>query len=552
MLIELCLILTSTIATEPPVPPSPRATPPPMILDTLGEYRRPVTTTSMEARAWFDQGMALLYGFNHEGATLSFLEATRHDPGFAMAWWGISCANGPNINDPMMTENEQAAAYVGMQRALEYIENEESPANRGLIRALQGRYTYPNPEDHSELDLEYAKRLRVLHEQYPHDPDIAAMTAEALMNTQSWEYWEDDGSPKGACDEFRTIIETTMLAYPMHPAANHLYIHIMEASPNPQRAESAADRLSTLMPGSGHLVHMPSHIWVHTGRYEEALECNRRGYQLDNAWFDAVPESFDYRGYTSHNRHFLVYAAMMQGAKEDAISVAWTMQEAPEDLIRMYAPYVDSSMAAPWHAMIRFGEWQQVLDSPMPPEWRFISVAVAHSSRAIAFANLGRSKDARAELARFDDAVADIPDGWEMAFNPPEEGMKVMRLFTEGEMLFKEGRRSEGLAILEEAVALEDSLRYAEPPVCMQPIRHALGALLLVDGQYKKAEGVFMEDLERHPRNGWALLGLRDALIGQERSDEAASINTSFRTAWRNADVMPPAACYCGSTMTGN
>ena len=330
--IGICVLGFSYAYAEEPTLPTPRETPPPFMLEQLGDVRRVVSTSSPQAQAWFDQGFNLLYGFNHEGASMSFLEATKYDPECAMAWWGVACANGPNINDPMMSPYEESAAYTAANRALELIETETSPANQALIKALEGRYVYPNPADRAELDMAYADRLRAIHAKMPYDLDLAAITAEAIMNTQPWEYWSPDGTPKGACEEFRGIVEDMIRLDPNHPAANHLYIHIMEASPTPWIAESGADRLYTLMPASGHMVHMPSHIWVQTGRYEESVECNRRGYELDDLWNSRVPETFSYRGYNAHNRHFLVYAAILQGQREASIETAWKMRETvPED-----------------------------------------------------------------------------------------------------------------------------------------------------------------------------------------------------------------------------
>ena len=545
--IGICVLGFSYAYAEEPTLPTPRETPPPFMLEQLGDVRRVVSTSSPQAQAWFDQGFNLLYGFNHEGASMSFLEATKYDPECAMAWWGVACANGPNINDPMMSPYEESAAYTAANRALELIETETSPANQALIKALEGRYVYPNPADRAELDMAYADRLRAIHAKMPYDLDLAAITAEAIMNTQPWEYWNPDGTPKGACEEFRGIVEDMIRLDPNHPAANHLYIHIMEASPTPWIAESAADRLYTLMPASGHMVHMPSHIWVQTGRYEESVECNRRGYELDDLWNSRVPETFSYRGYNAHNRHFLVYAAMLQGQREASIETAWKMRETvPEDFLRTYAPYFESAFCAPWHALIRFGEWQAVLDSPTPPDWQFVSIACRDGARAVALANMGRHEEARKAFEEFKLSAANIPEEYLLGHNPRDPFLNAMTLFTEGELLYKAGDREAGLAKLREAVIAEDALDYTEPPPVLQPVRHALGALLILDKQYVEAEQVYREDLKKHPANGWALLGLRDALAGQNRLDEAAMVDAAFRRAWKNADVMPPASCYCG------
>jgi tetratricopeptide (TPR) repeat protein len=553
-------MLTSAIATSlltilhPPAialdsPGLPEVDPPPaMILDRLGEHRRVVATESEEARLWFDQGLALMFGFNFDGAIASFRQATVLDPDFAMAWWGIGYASGPNQNNPEIIPPKDLWSHVAAQRAFE-LKDRESPSNQALIDALVHRYNYPQPADLTEQNQAYLDAMVAVHDRFPMDPDIASWTAEAMMVTQPWEYWSLEGEPLDRTPEFRGILESVMERHPRHPAANHLYIHIMESSPWPEIAEPAADRLATLIPASGHLVHMPSHIWMQTGRYDDAADCNRRAAALDDAWFETDPNAGEYRFYMAHNRHFLAFAATMQGRRREAITAARAItEEVPPQLMEAMAFFADGVAACKWHVLVRFGMWEEILSEPTPPEWALIGHALRHYARGVAYANTGRIDEARGELSAYDKAVELIPaEEWMLGNQPAAEIMPLGRLVLEGEIEFKAGNRDAGLELLANAMQFEERLKYAEPAPWMMPARHAYGALLIVDGRYEDAEQVYLRDLEIFPANGWALLGLRDALRGQGRDEEAEHVDAAFRQAWKSADVMPPASCYCGS-----
>ena len=281
------LVLGTSTSIEPPALPDDSMLAPPMILERLGDHRRPVATESEEARRWFDQGMALMNGYNFDGAIASFLEATRHDPGFAMAWWGIGYASGPNQNNPAIVPPKDQWSYAAARRAHE-LRDRETGANRALIDALVARYQYPMPEDLTGQNEAYLEAMREVAGNHRFDPDVQAWLAEAMLCLQPWEYWTLEGEPVGRTLEFREILEGVMRQHPDHPAANHLYIHAMESSPWPELAEPAADRLISLIPAAGHLVHMPSHIWMQTGRYDDAADCNRRAAALDDAWFEGA------------------------------------------------------------------------------------------------------------------------------------------------------------------------------------------------------------------------------------------------------------------------
>ena len=546
--IALFSLLTGGCATQQGSLPPVREQRPPMILDRLGEFRRDVSTESEEARRWFDQGMALMLGYNFDGAIASYRQATAIDPGFAMAWWGIGYSGGPNQNNPGIDEPKDEWSYAAAQKAYELREREQG-ANRALIEALAKRYTLPLPEDLTAQNEAYLAAMREVKAKFPLDPDVAVWTAEAMICMQPWDYWTLEGEPVERTPEFRAILEAVMRQHPNHPAANHLYIHTMESSPWPQLAEPAADRLVDLVPAAGHLVHMPSHIWMQTGRYDDAADCNRRAAALDDAWFEGDPMAGEYRVYMAHNRHFLAWAAMMQGRRREALSAARAIAtEVPGPLLQALASFSDGVAACKWHVMVRFGMWDAILEEPAPPEWAIVGAAMRRYARGVAFANPERHDEAAAEMAALDAAVEALTDtDRKLGNQPADEVMKIAQHVLRGEAAFKKGDRAAGLAELKKAVELEEVIVYAEPAPWMMPARHAYGALLVLDGKHAEAEQVFLRDLEVYPANGWALLGLRDALTAQGRVAEAKHADHAFRRAWASADVMPPAACYCGA-----
>lgn len=519
-----------------------------MILERLGDYRREAATESVEARRWFDQGMALMLGYNFDGAIASFREATRIDPDFAMAWWGIGYAGGPNQNNPGIDKPKDEWSYAASRRAFELREREDG-ANRALIEALVERYNLPLPEDLTEQNKAYLAAMEKVMSRFPMDPDVQVWAAEAMICMQPWNYWTLEGKPVARTPEFRAILERVMRQHPNHPAANHLYIHTMESSPWPELAEPAANRLVTLVPASGHLVHMPSHIWMQTGRYDDAADCNRRAAALDDAWFEGDPNAGEYRVYMAHNRHFLAWAATMQGRKREALSASRAITtEVPAPLLKALASFSDGVAASKWHVMVRFGMWEDILQEPAPPEWALVGRAMRHYARGVAYANTSRPAEALLESRALDSAVAKLDDSERKLGNQPaREVMKIAQHVLRGEAAFKSGQRVRGLKELKRAVEIEETLVYAEPVPWMMPARHAYGAFLVLDGKYTEAEKVFLRDLEIYPANGWALLGLRDALNGQGRSAEAKHADKAFRLAWTSADVIPPAACYCGA-----
>ena len=508
-------------------------------------YERPVTTASTAAQEWFDQGIQLLYGYNHDEAIRSFEQAANVDPKCAMAWWGIAYANGLHINNPEMTEEQSRTAYEAAQRALEELDD-ESPAEQALVRAVAERYAWPIPEDRSPLDQAYADAMQEAWVSHANDADVGTLFAESLMNLQPWDLWTHEGEPKGRTLEIVATLERVLDTAPLHPGANHFYIHTVEASRSPERAVAAADRLVDLVPGSGHLVHMPSHVYVRVGRYADAADANERAIAADKAYFKDAPPPRFYSLYFLHNVHFLAYAAMMEGRPSKALEAAAQIEaEVPEPFLKEFVQFADGLMSTKLHVMIRFGLWNEILAVPPPPEWRFLSRAMRHYARGVAASALGHTKQAAAEIEAFDNVAELVPEDWTIGNNPSHSVLPIARSMLIGELRFREGQAEAAIASLKDAVAREDELVYDEPPGWMQPVRHALGAILMDSGRPEEAEAVYREDLRRNPNNGWALLGLEQALLALAKPQPAAEIATLRSQTWRRAEVAPTSSCYC-------
>lgn len=508
-------------------------------------YARRVTVNSPEAQRWFNQGIQLLYGFNHDEAIRSFEAAARVDPSCAMAWWGSAYARGIHINNPEMGEEQSRQANAAAEKALAALDN-EAPVEEALVRAVKERYQWPAPQDRAPLDRRYAEAMEAVWHRFPDDPDVGALFAESLMNLQPWDLWTDAAAPKGRALEIAGVLEHTLAKHPKHPGANHFYIHAMEASPWPERALEAAERLQALVPGSGHLVHMPSHIFIRTGRYAQAAEANQKAIAADEAYFAKAPKPEFYNIYFLHNLHFLAYAAMMEGRSQTALAAARKIEKGiPPDFLKSYVAVADGFTTTALHVLIRFGKWDEILNEAEPDAWRLLSRAERHFARAVALANLDRLEEARAEIESLDRVAAELTEEWMMGNNAAKDVVAIARTMAEGEIAYREGKTEEAFELLRDAVSREERLRYDEPPGWMQPVRHALGALLLANGRGAEAEAVYRADLVRHSNNAWSLLGLRQSLEQQGKSAEAGALAAQVQQAWSRADVEPPASCYC-------
>jgi tetratricopeptide (TPR) repeat protein len=513
--------------------------------DGFGNYERPITTESRSAQKWFNQGMQQMYGFNHDEAIRSFEQAAVMDDNAAMPWWGISYCYGININDPAMNDERSRLAREAADKAITRLDN-ESGVEVALVNAVSARYEYPAPEDRLPLDQAYADAMSSVYQEFATDPDVGALYAESLMNLQPWDYWETDGSPKGRINEIVTVIERVMEEAPNHPGAKHFYIHAVEASQDPDRAVEAAEELITLVPGSGHLVHMPSHIFIRVGRYADAGESNKAAIKADRAYFADAPEPGLYAAYYAHNLHFLAFASMMSGDYETAIGAARDLEaEMPEQALRDFAGLIEGIMPSSLHVMIRFGKWEQILEESDYPEWRFMSRATWSYARSIACSALGRTDQAREEMMEFEKRVALVPDEWHVFNNSVHDVLPIARSMIQGELLFREGNRDEAFAILREGIKYEDALVYDEPPAWMVPVRHALGALLMADGRHEEAEVLYREDLVKNRGNGWALIGLRESLNAQGRNLEAMAYDNLLKAAFASADTEIGSSCFC-------
>ncbi len=512
----------------------------------FGNFKRPISTVSEEAQEWFNQGMQLVYGFNHDEGIRSFHAAAVKDTEAPMPWWGIAYAHGVNINDMQMDDVRNRLAREAADNALERID-QASPVEAALIHAVSARYEYPTPEDRSSLDLAYSDAMANVYSEFGDDPDVGALYAESLMDLQPWNYWDNEGNPIQNIEEVVAVLEKVLSLYPQHPGANHFYIHAVEASQNPDRAVSAADRLTSLVPGAGHLVHMPSHIYIRVGRYSDAVDSNSSAVSADRTYLSRAPDPSIYAIYYAHNLHFLSYAAMMSGRYADALQSARDLEaEMPKGPLEAFAGLIDGIMPTSFHVMIRFGKWEAVLAEPdYEEDYRLVSRAVRRYARSIAYSALGKTEEAHAELIAFNEAMAAVPEEWYVFNNQVSKVLPIAQAMVKGELLYREGKIEESFTVLREGIKAEDVLVYDEPPGWMLPVRHAFGALLMAEERYVEAEAVYREDLRRNRKNGWALVGLQNSLNGQEKYKEADALTESLVRAWAKADTIPSSSCFC-------
>jgi tetratricopeptide (TPR) repeat protein len=524
---------TPTAATEPR-------------FEGIGPHHRAVTVSS-EAQDYFDQGLAFLYAFNHDEAIRSFEHAARLDPDCAMAHWGIAYATGPHINKADVPEEREAKAFAAAETASRLAKAMDEGPDRALIEAIETRYASPQPESREPLDEAFAAAMRSVYERYPDDGDVGALYAEALMDLHPWDLYEQDGTAKPWTAEIVALLEDLLAKHPNHPLANHLYIHAVEASNEPGLADEPAERLRDLMPGLGHMVHMPSHIDVRRGRWREAMTANTKAIEADRKYRETAPVPPDfYRLYMSHNHHMRAYAAMMIGQREEAVrSIRELVADIPEDWLRENASWADGFIAMPYEVLMRFGLWQEILDEPEPADYLPFTRSLRHAARAVALAALDRPEEARQEQATFEVVRALVPPDAVFGNNLAGDLLNVAEKLLEGEILYREGKKDAGIDALYEAVAREDALRYDEPPDWIQPIRHALGATLMQEGRYAEAEQVYREDLTKLPDNGWSLFGLARALRLQQKNEDAGVFEARFAEIWKDADTKLKSSCFC-------
>ena len=541
--LSAALIAQSTRDPGPPDAPLAAEVP---LFKGLGPHGRQVTTDSELAQRYFNQGLAFLHAFNHDEAIRSFQEATRQDPACAMAWWGIAFANGPHINFPAVPPDRAAAAWEALQHARAHAAK-GTTVERALIEALGHRYADPQPEDRTPLDQGFAESMRAVWRAHPEDSDVGAFFAEALMDLRPWDLWTPEGRPQPGTEEVVATLEAVMALDLNHPLANHLYIHAVEASPNPGLADAAADRLRDLQPGMGHNVHMPSHIDVRRGRWHQAIEANIKAIAADLTYRETSrnPPGF-YRLYMAHNQHMLAWAAMMTGQQALALShIRQMVTDIPSEFLEENAAWTDAFVAMPYEVLIRFGRWDEMLAEPPPADHLPLSRALRHAARGIAFAAKGDIPSARAEQAAFLRAAAAVPEHFTAGNNTAAAVLAVAGPMLEGEILYRSGEVGTGLARLRDAVAAEDALRYDEPPGWILPVRHSLGASLMRERRFAEAEQVYRDDLDRLPENGWSLYGLAQALHRQGKHSGASELDQRFKRIWAKADLEITSSCLC-------
>lgn len=525
----LLLVPLQGSATAPPAVRGPA------IQQNLGTHHYAVNA-SPEAQRYFDQGLRLFWAFNHAEAIRSFREGERIDSTCAMCAFGIALALGPNINaamSPAASESALVAARRARARATDTTEIR-------LIDALAMRYASADTAQRARLDTAYARALRRVVASSPKDLEVRAWYVDAMMNLTPWNYWEPDGAPRPGTRTILAHLDTILAANPVHPGGCHLFIHAVEAR-FASRAIRCAEQLAASMPGAGHLVHMPAHVYIRVGRYADAIEANRHAMHADQATLDlpgAVKRGTYASSYVPHNKHFLSFAASMMGASQLAIGPAFEAAEDVDPKVAAALPWVEAITPVGLLTLVTFGQWDRILAEPAPPPDQRFATGMAFYARGIAFAAKRRWAEANAAL----DSVGRI------AFVFPPGDNKTALLIAEralaGEIELRRGQLAAAIRSFQSAVLLEDGMLYSEPPVWYYPMRHSLGKALVLAGRFREAESVYRKDLERFPENGWSLYGLTQALKGQGRLAEARATLARFDRAWSRADVQITASRF--------
>jgi len=516
----LLLLAASLSAQQPPVP----------LYNDLGSHRRAISTRVPQAQQYFDQGLRLVYGFNHAEAIRSFTRATELDPACAMCWWGIAYAYGPHVNAGMDSASG-VQAYKAAQQALSQ-SRAASPVDRAYVEAVAARYAVVPPAARAPLDSAYARAMGQVARTYPNDLDAQALYAEALMDLRPWNYWTPEGKPYPRTEELVGLLEGAIARNPEHPGACHYYIHAVEAV-TPEKAVPCAERLARLMPGVGHMVHMPAHIYIRVGRYGDAAQSNVHAIHSDETFIEGQkPVTVYSLAYYPHNIHFLAFVSTLAGRSAQALEASRTLKTKVNlDVAR--GVFMLQEMV-PYHVLTltTFGRWDEVLAEPLPPSDIRMPLALAYYARGVALSAKGRFAEARVAL----DTVR-VVDAATPANADQKTAVSVAVHALMGEIATRNGNADEGVAHFREALKIEEAGLYFEPPRWYYPVRHSLGAALLKAGRAAEAEAVYREDLKRFPENGWSLFGLAAALKAQGKNAEAAAVDQRFAKAWAGADV---------------
>lgn len=503
-------------------------------LSGLGDYSFPVTTSIAESQYFFNQGLRLTYAFNHSEALRAFKEAVRLDPANAMAYWGWALVLGPNINLPMQTYVREQA-FKAIQKASE-LTSLVSKREAAFIDALARRYSDDPSVARPTLDRDYAEAMKGVVKRYPADLDALTLYGAALMNLSPWDYWHDDMSPKSNTHKILDAFESVLERDPRHPGAIHYYIHTVELA-QPKKAESYADTLVDLMPGAGHMVHMPSHIYMRVGRYQDAYEVNKQASEVDERYIAQCKAQGVYPlNYYPHNLHFLVWAAMFQGKSKIALEGARRVQEQmPLEMVKIFK-LLEGFLAQPMYVMVRFGLWEKALEEPAPlKSFRFVT-GVWHYMRGVAWANLGEISKAKKELADLRELRRTLPKDYTIGRAPASRLLGIAELLVSADVKRASGDLDEAIDLLARATRIEDSLEYNEPPDWYFPTRHVLGATLIEAGYLDEAEEIYWQDLRKAPQNGYSLRGLLN--VAEKKADPRfGGYKSKFDESWRRADI---------------
>lgn len=516
------------------------------LFDGLGTFHRKITTRSALAQRYFDQGMRLVWAFNHDEATRSFAKAAQIDPTCAICYWGVALTLGPNYNMPMMSSPRARVGWEAVQKA-EAHARRATPVERDLIAAVAKRYRGTgevDPSNSKPLLTSYVDEMRAIAAKYPNDLDVQTMYAEALMNTNPWKLWNADGTQNPGTAQILERLRYVLEHDPRHPGANHYYIHAVEASQHPELAVPSAEVLTGMMPAAGHLEHMPAHILQRVGRYEEAAEANRKGAAADLSYLKETAPPDYYPMYLIHNFQFLASSAGMEGRRAETIQALKDARSHIPDQFLLSMPGFDWSASFIYDGYVKFGMWDAMLKEPAPnPKLPGATISYLQS-RATALAATGKLDEANAELAKAEQLIAAVPADATQGNNEARPIYEIGQMKAEARIAKAEGKNEQAIQLLSDAVSREDKIAYNEPSDIIFPTRHLLGAELLASGKPAEAEAVFREDLKRHPNNGWAYYGLSQALAAQKKDAEAAEARKQFDQAWGRADLHLASAAF--------
>ena len=508
------------------------------LFEGMGDHHFDVSLDDTLAAKYFNQGIMLTYGFNHKEAERSFRQVAELQPDHPMAWWGIALVQGPNLNLPMLPD-AIPVAWEAMQKAQE-LKSNGTQREQDYINALAKRYAENPPEDRTQLDSAYAQAMGKVVEKHPEDLEAQVLYAESLMDLHPWDFWNKEGEAKPWTPKIMALLERIIEKNPDHPMANHLYIHVSEASPNPEKALESAKRLGNAVPGAGHLVHMPAHTYIRVGMYHEGSEANERAIESDNEYVSQCHQQGMYPlGYMPHNHHFLWATATLEGRKKRSLEAAQsTFEHVDTNMMRQPGMgLLQHFWTIPMYGNVRFGEWDEILSTPKPDEDLLYPRGVWHYAQGMASVATDQVDNARQHLDYLKTIAANDSLKTVIIMNHAYDLMQIATRVLEGEIAAKNNAYDQAVALLEEAIAIEDELLYNEPPDWFFPVRHNLGTVLLDAEKPIEAEQVFRDDLKEFPKNGWALFGLHQSLIAQGRENEAQQIKTQFDEVWKYADI---------------